>query len=99
MLAHYYVTLFMTSDLNEALYGKEVAHILEAVDAALEKVNKKYKAYFSTIKSKTNENEQSSLKEFTHIQWNQHGASISFLPELRKDIAQEAEEAFLNALK
>ncbi|RZK32440.1 MAG: hypothetical protein EOO63_01355 [Hymenobacter sp.] len=83
----------MASAMNEALYGKEVAEKMERVDAALSAVNQKHKDYFSAIKSKYKD-EASSLSEFMLLQWNSHQSSLSILPELREDIAEEARQAF-----
>jgi hypothetical protein len=87
--------------MDEALYGANVAARMEAADAALAIINKKYEAYFAGIKSKyakEGENTPATLSEFTHIEWNNARAGIGILPGLREDIAEEARQAFSRAV-
>lgn len=83
--------------MNEALYGKVIADKMDAVTAAIEAINVKYKDYFAGIKSKfakKGEDTPAKLQDYTLIQWNNAGASIVIEPDVPKYIADETREKF-----
>ena len=87
----------MPDRMNEAIYGKNIADRMDAVDAALEELNVKHQDYFSSITSKytvEGEDTPAKLQDYTLLQWNNVGASIGFTPDLPEYIANEVRQRF-----